>query len=50
MAIQNFKCEACNKMLVCKVYDKLMFFHEDAKKDSGVNIDMQECEHFKEEE
>ena len=48
MAIENYICEACNHLDVCKVNDKLQPFHEDAKKDLGVTLVIHDCENFDE--
>jgi len=43
--IKNYICETCDKVAVCKVNDILARFHEEAKKDLGVNITIDSCEH-----
>lgn len=48
MAIKNNICENCNKSLVCKIADKLGAFSEDAKKDLGVDITINQCKEFDE--
>lgn len=48
MAIENFICSNCDHYTVCKVYDKLAPFSDEAKKDLGVTITMNECIQFKE--
>jgi hypothetical protein len=46
MAIKNYKCEKCQKCEVCKINDILAKFHEDAKKDLGVDIEIKECRNY----
>jgi hypothetical protein len=46
--INNYKCNNCDHFTVCKVADKLAPFHEDAKKELGVTITMNDCIEFKE--
>jgi len=46
--INNNICENCNHLLVCKIADKLAVFHENAKKDLGVTITINECDEFSE--
>lgn len=45
--IHNYICENCSHYTVCKVADKLAPFHEDAKKDLGVEITVNNCIEFK---
>lgn len=45
MAVNNYMCLSCEKMAVCKVYDKLCAFDEDAKKQLGVDLTMDSCTH-----
>jgi len=44
--IKNNICENCNHLLVCKIADKLAPFHEEAKKDLGVTITLNECKEY----
>ncbi len=44
--INNDLCASCNKVTVCRINDVLYKFHEDAKKDLGVEITMENCENF----
>lgn len=46
MAISNFKCESCDKVAVCKVYDTLIKFDESQKKQLGVDITIDKCLNF----
>lgn len=46
--IKNNICSNCDHYSVCKVADKLSPFSEDAKKDLGVTITINECIQFKE--
>jgi uncharacterized protein YijF (DUF1287 family) len=39
-------CEKCEKSPVCKIMDVLCKFHEDAKKQLGVNITMDNCYNY----
>ena len=39
-------CVDCTKFLVCKIADKLAVFGEEAKKDLGVNITIDQCKEF----
>lgn len=48
--VNNYKCINCKHSLVCefkKIVDK---FHENEKKDLGIDITMDECKNFDEEE
>ena len=45
--INNYICESCTHYTVCKVADKLAPFHEEAKKDLGVEITINNCIEFK---
>lgn len=44
--INNDLCASCNKVAVCRINDILYKFHEDAKKDLGVEITMENCVNF----
>lgn len=44
--IKNDLCASCNKGEVCKNRDILYKFHEDAKKQLGVDITMDDCINF----
>lgn len=44
--INNDLCASCNKVAVCRINDILYKFHEDAKKDLGVEITMENCNNF----
>ena len=46
--ITNFKCEHCDKVSVCKIYDILREFDEDAKVPLGVDITIDQCSNFAE--
>lgn len=46
--IKNNICENCNHLLVCKIADKLQPFSDDAKKDLGVTITINECKEYSE--
>jgi hypothetical protein len=46
MAIKNYICEKCEKVQVCKINDILAKFHEEAKKDLGVDIKVEECRNY----
>ena len=45
--INNYICENCSHFTVCKVADKLAPFSEDAKRDLGVSITINDCLEFK---
>lgn len=44
--INSFLCIKCDKQAVCKIYDILAKFDEDAKKSLGVDITMDSCANF----
>ena len=44
--INNDLCASCKKVAVCRINDILYKFHEDAKKNLGVEITMEDCENF----
>ena len=44
--INNYICENCTHCLICKKSDKLAVFHEDAKKNLGLNITINDCNDF----
>ena len=44
--IKNNICENCNHLLICKINDKLAVFSENAKKDLGVTITINECKEY----
>ncbi len=44
--INNDLCASCNKVAVCRINNILYKFHEDAKKDLGVEITMEDCQNF----
>ena len=46
--INNNICLNCEKSYVCKIADKLAVFSEDAKKDLGVTLTINECKEFEE--
>ena len=46
--INNFMCQVCDKIPVCKVHDLLYKFHEDNKKSLGVEITMNRCSNYAE--
>ena len=46
--ITNFMCEHCDKVSVCKIYDILRKFDEDAKVPLGVDITINQCSNFDE--
>lgn len=48
MAILNNICENCDHSGICKVEDKIVVFSEDAKKPLGVDVEIKECQNFKE--
>ena len=39
-------CETCDKTEVCKIFDILAKFGEDAKKNLGVTITIDQCSNF----
>jgi len=41
--INNNICETCDKVAVCKIYDLLYKFSDEAKKPLGVNITIDRC-------
>ncbi len=44
--INNDLCASCKKIQVCRINDILYKFHEEAKKDLGVEITMEDCENY----
>lgn len=46
MAIKNYICEGCTHSLVCKVSDKIVVFHKDAKKPLDVDITIDSCKNY----
>jgi len=44
--INNFLCIKCDKQAVCKIYDILAKFDEEAKKPLGVDITIDSCANF----
>ena len=48
MAIRNNICINCEKLMVCKIADKLAVFDEEAKKNLGVDITVNDCKEYKE--
>lgn len=47
--IKNYMCENCDHSIVCEISQKkLSVFHEEAKKDLGVTITINECSNYKE--
>lgn len=50
MSVMNFICENCEKRRVCGIAGKIDKFSDDAKKDLGVDITMDSCREYKEEE
>jgi hypothetical protein len=46
--INNYKCKNCDHSVVCKVADKLAVFSDEAKRDLGVTITMNDCIEYKE--
>ena len=48
--INSFLCIKCDKQAVCKIYDILTKFDEDAKKPLGVDITMDSCANFEADE
>lgn len=44
--IDNYLCESCSKVGVCRINDILSKFDTDAKKQLGVDITMDECQNF----
>lgn len=48
--INSFLCIKCDKQAVCKIYDILAKFDEDAKKPLGVDITMDSCANFEADE
>lgn len=45
--INNYICPDCDHFGICKVNDKIVVFHEDAKKSLGVTIKIETCENYK---
>ncbi len=48
--INNNLCITCEKAAVCKIYDILAKFDEEAKKQLGVDITIDSCSNFEAEE
>ena len=48
--INKFLCIQCDKQAVCKIYDILAKFDEEAKKPLGVDITMDSCANFEADE
>ena len=48
--INQFLCIKCDKQAVCKIYDILTKFDEDAKKPLGVDITIDSCANFEADE
>ena len=46
MAIKNFQCQSCGKTTVCKIYDIIAKFSEEAKKPLGVDLQLLSCENY----
>lgn len=46
MSIENYICENCNHENLCKIQEKILPFHEDAKKDLGVTLIIHDCENY----
>lgn len=41
--INNFMCDKCTHLMVCEKLKILMKLHEDAKKDLGITLTMDDC-------
>ena len=48
--INQFLCIKCDKQAVCKIYDVLAKFDEEAKKPLGVDITIDSCANFEADE
>lgn len=48
MSVLNFLCEDCKKRRVCGFVGKLDKFSDNAKKDLGINITMDSCRDYDE--
>jgi aerobic-type carbon monoxide dehydrogenase small subunit (CoxS/CutS family) len=46
MAIKSYKCKSCDKSEVCSIKTILDKFHEDAKKDLGIDLEINECRNY----
>jgi hypothetical protein len=46
MAIENYLCETCAKLSVCKINDILCKFDNDAKKNLGVDLTIDLCDNY----
>lgn len=44
--IDNYLCQSCSKVSVCRINDILAKFDESAKKRLGVDITMDKCFNF----
>lgn len=44
--VDNYICENCDKVAVCKIVDVLDKFQDYAKKPLGVNITIESCANF----
>ena len=47
MAVENYICPSCQCFNVCEVKKKIVVFHEEAKKQLGMDIEIKSCEEFK---
>ena len=47
--VKNFMCSSCAREAICKHSDIVYKFHEDSKKPLGINITMDSCSHFEDE-
>lgn len=50
MSVINFICENCSKRRVCAIAPKLFAFSDDAKKELGVDITMESCKEYEQED
>ncbi len=50
MAISNYICKDCKKNHICKWVDKINKFDEDIKQPIGVNITINHCDEYDEQQ
>lgn len=44
--IYNYLCKYCDKRSVCKIADIIVKFSDEAKNNLGIDITMNECQHY----
>lgn len=48
--VHNFICRTCKKIAVCRVFDNIVKFSNTQKKQLGVDVTIDECENYDEDE